>query len=88
MESADREKVLHFFYLQQISFSAFKRQRSWIASLFAARRPYGLVDKRKSSSLCSGIFFRQALRKKAIQGPGAYKIGKTYPDGIIHSLKN
>jgi hypothetical protein len=29
------------------------------------------------------------LRKKAIQGPEAYKIGKTYPDGIIYSfLKN
>ena len=43
--------------------------------------------KRKSSSLRCGIFFCQALRKKAIQGPEAYKIGKTYPDGIIHSQK-
>ncbi len=44
-----------------------------------------LTVKRKSSSLRCGIFFCQALRKKAIQGPEAYKIGKTYPDGIIHS---
>ena len=28
------------------------------------------------------------MRKKAIQGPGAYKIGKTYPDGIIHFKKD
>ena len=47
------------------------------------------LAKRKSSSLRCGIFFCQALRKKAIQGPEAYKIGKTYPDGIIYSfLKN
>ena len=45
----------------------------------------GWSAKRKSSSLRCGIFFCQALRKKAIQGPEAYKIGKTYPDGIIHS---
>ena len=52
-----------------------------------ARRPLsgaGLAE-RKSSSLRCGIFFCQALRKKAIQGPEAYKIGKTHPDGIIHS---
>lgn len=72
---------------RQIRFAAFKRQRYWIASLFAARRPCGLVGGEKSSSLRSGIFLRQALRKKAIQRSGAYKIGKTYPDGIFHSLK-
>ena len=55
--------------------------------VFAARRPPlgAWLAKRKSSSLRCGIFFCQALRKKAIQGPEAYKIGKTYPDGIIHS---
>jgi len=55
--------------------------------VFAARRPPlgAWLVKRKSSSLRCGIFFCQALRKKAIQGPEAYKIGKTYPDGIIHS---
>lgn len=76
-----------FLVSGQIRFAAFKRQRYWIASLFAARRPCGLVGGEKSSSLRSGIFLRQALRKKAIQRPGAYKIGKTYPDGIFHSLK-
>lgn len=29
-------------------------------------------------------FFVRALRKTAIQKAGAYKIGKTHPDGIIH----
>ena len=58
--------------------------------VFAARRPPlgAWLVKRKSSSLRCGIFFCQALRKKAIQGPEAYKIGKTYPDGkySINSL--
>ena len=76
--SADSLSVL-LFYMCKIRFSAFKRQKSWIASFFAARRPPlgAWLAKRKSSSLRCGIFFCQALRKKAIQGPEAYKIGKT-----------
>lgn len=68
---------------RQIRFAAFKRQRYWIASLFAARRPCGLVDGEKSSSLRSGIFLRQALRKKAIQRPGPIKSGKHIPMGFF-----
>ena len=75
-----------FFLFDKIRFTAFKRQRSWIASFLRKEAPEGAgLAERKSSSLRSGIFFRQSLRKKAIQGAEAYKIGKTYPDGIIHS---
>lgn len=67
-------------------FFRFCRQRYWIASLFAARLPFGLAGK-KSSSLRSGIFSRQALRKKAIQYfKGPVKSGKHTPMGLfIHS---
>ena len=70
--------------MSDICYAAFRRQRYWIAGSFAARRPCGLAGRKKSSSLCSGIFSVRALRKTAIQKAGAYKIGKTYPDGIIH----
>ena len=45
----------------------------------------GWSAKRKSSSLRCGIFFCQALRKKAIQGRRPIKSGKHIPNGIIHS---
>jgi len=45
------------------------------------------LAKRKSSSLRSGIFFCQALRKKAIRGPGPIKSGKHIPMGLF-ILKN
>ncbi len=45
--------------------------------------PAGRSAERKSSSLRSGIFFRQALTQKGNPGMEACKIGKTDPEGII-----
>lgn len=45
----------------------------------------GLAGQEKSSSLRSGIFPARPCAKRQSKRPEAYKIGKTHPDGIIHS---
>ena len=45
-------------------FSVFTRQRSWIAFFVQGGPPLGRLAGKKSSSLRSGIFFRQALPQK------------------------
>ena len=46
----------------------------------------GLVGQKKIILATLRYFLLPSLaQKEAIQGPEAYKIGKTYPDGIIHS---
>lgn len=45
----------------------------------------GLVGQKKIILATLRYFLLPSLAQKAIQGPEAYKIGKTYPDGIIHS---
>ena len=78
---------LHFFVSVQkrVCFSAFKRQRSWIACLLPQGCLKGLAGQEKIILAALRYFFLPGLAQKGNQEAGGYKIGKTYPDGIIHS---
>ncbi len=71
---------------KRFCFSAFKRQRSWIACLLPQGCPEGLGWTGKNHPRYAPVFFPARLcAKRQSKRPEAYKIGKTHPDGIIHS---
>ena len=74
---------------KRFCFSAFKRQRSWIACLLPQGCPEGLGWTGKNHPRCAPVFFsaKPCHKKRPIQGDGACKIGKNHPDGIIHLKK-
>ena len=74
------------FVLKRICFSAFKRQRSWIACLLPQGCPEGLGWTGKNHPRYAPVFFpARPCKKRQSKRLKAYKIGKTHPDGIIHS---
>ncbi|AII64962.1 MULTISPECIES: hypothetical protein [Phocaeicola] len=74
------------FVLKRICFSAFKRQRSWIACLLPQGCPEGLGWTGKNHPRYAPVFFpARPCAKRQSKRLKAYKIGKTHPDGIIHS---
>ena len=72
---------------KRICFSAFKRQRSWIASFLPQGGPlWGLGWSKENHPRFAAVFsFAKPCAKRQSKRPEAYKIGKTHPDGIIHS---
>ena len=70
---------------KRFCFSAFKRQRSWIACLLPQGCPEGLGWTGKNHPRYAPVFFpARPCAKRQSKRPEAYKIGKTHPDGIIH----
>ena len=80
------------FVLKRICFSAFKRQRSWIASLFAARRPLsGAWLGKENHPRSAPVFsFPKPCAKRQSKGREPIKSGKHIPMGlfILKIIKN
>ncbi len=78
------------FVLKRICFSAFKRQRSWIACLLPQGCPEGLGWTGKNHPRFAPVFFpAKPCAKRQSKGRRPIKSGKHIPMGLfIHKIKD